>query len=154
MPASLRQTPASPTSEECAAELIEVLPGVMNAMRQAMRGHVGDALSVPQFRCLAFINRHGASSVTEVAAFLGVTKPTASVMVDRLAKAGAVLIVTDSQDRRRAQLHITDAGKTQMREIRRGARQDFSQLLAAQSPQELAELMAGLAVLRRTFHRN
>lgn len=152
MPASLKQ-PVTVTAEECASELLEVLPGVMNDMRQFMRGHVGDQLSVPQFRCLAFINRHGASSVTEVASFLGVTKPTASVMVDRLVKAGSVLILTDSQDRRRTQLHITDAGKAQMQDIRRGARQDFAKVLAAQSPQELAELMAGLTILRRSFHR-
>ena len=127
------------------------MPAVMDAMRAAMRHRASDQLSVPQFRCLNFITRNPGSSVSAVAAFLGVTMPTASVMVDRLVRAGAVAPRTALADRRRSELHATAAGLRQMRHIQEGARDEFALALAACSADELRTLNAGLAVLQRTF---
>ncbi len=127
------------------------MPAVMDAMRSAMRQQVGEHLSVPQFRCLNFIAREPGSSVSAVAAFLGVTLPTASAMVDRLVKAGAVAPTTALADRRRSELHLTDAGLAQVRLIRRGARGEFARALATCSTDELQSLRHGLAVLQRAF---
>jgi DNA-binding MarR family transcriptional regulator len=87
---------------DCAQAVLEVMPAVMDAMRGAMRLQVGEPLTVPQFRCLNFIAQRPGSSVSAVAAFLGVTLPTASVMVDRLVRAGAVAPRTAAADRRRS----------------------------------------------------
>ena len=95
------------SAAECAAQLIAVVPGVMDALRASMRSNIGDALSVPQFRCLGFIARNPACSVSDVAAFLGVTMPTASAMVDRLVRAAHVVAVTSSADRRRTELRTS-----------------------------------------------
>jgi DNA-binding MarR family transcriptional regulator len=141
--------PARPL--DCADAVLDVMPAVMDALRGAMRQRVGDQLSVPQFRCLNFIARHPGSSVSAVAAFLGVTLPTASAMVDRLAKAGHVAPSVASADRRRAELHATESGLVQVRQIRRAARDEFARALAAHSPEELQQLHAGMGVLRRTF---
>ena len=138
-------------AEDLAAELLDCVPAVMDALRGAMRRRAGDTMSVPQFRCLHFIHREPASSVGAVAAFLGVTLPTASAMVDRLVRAGAVLPSTAELDRRRSQLHITAAGRTQLQQIRRGAHSDLARTLAACSAADLKALHGGLAVLRRTF---
>ncbi len=127
------------------------MPAVMDAMRGAMRQQVGDQLSVPQFRCLNFIARQPGSSVSAVAAFLGVTLPTASAMVDRLVKAGAVAPTVAVADRRRSELHVTEAGQAQVRQIRRGARGEFARALAACSSDELRSLHTGMAVLQRAF---
>jgi len=123
----------------------------MDALRNAMRGHVGEQLSVPQFRCLNFISQQPGASVSEVAAFLGVALPTASTMVDRLVRAGAVAPRTAADDRRRSQLHLTDAGAAQLAQIRLGARAELAQILAERSADELRVLHAGLAVLRSVF---
>jgi DNA-binding MarR family transcriptional regulator len=131
--------------------MLEVIPAVMDALRHAMRNHVGDQLSVPQFRCLQFIAHQPGASVSAVAAFLGVTLPTASAMVDRLARAGAIAPQTAADDRRRSQLHLTSAGKAQLAEIRLGARAELAQVLATRSVEELRTLHAGLTVLRQVF---
>ena len=136
---------------DCADAVLEVMPAVMDALRAAMRQQVGDPLSVPQFRCLSFIARHPGSSVSAVAAFLGVTLPTASAMVDRLAKAGAVAPSVAAADRRRTELQATESGLAQVRQIQGGARDEFARALATRSPQELQQLHAGLGVLRRAF---
>jgi DNA-binding MarR family transcriptional regulator len=137
--------------ESTAGSVIETIPGVMDTMRSALRRHVGEQLTVPQFRCLAFISRHSGCTVSEVAGFMGVTKATASVMVDRLMRAGSILVVSDLKDRRRSILHISGPGKTQLLRIRGEARKDFSQAMGGLSEQELSTLNEGLAILRKTF---
>jgi DNA-binding MarR family transcriptional regulator len=134
--------------------VLEVVPAVMDALRNAMRGHVGDAgdqLSVPQYRCLNFIDHRPGASISEVAGFLGVTLPTASALVDRLVRAGALAPRIAAEDRRRSQLHLTEAGAAQLAQIRLGARAELALLLAERSAEELSVLHAGLEVLRRVF---
>ena len=136
---------------ECADAVLATMPAVMDAMRSAMRLQVGEQLSVPQFRCLNFIAKQPACSVTAVAAFLGVTLPTASAMVDRLVKAGAVAPSTAAADRRRSELQLTASGQQLLQQIRGGARGEFARALSRCSRDELLQLRAGLAVLERAF---
>lgn len=144
----------SPSAHACAAAVLDVVPGVMDAMRAAMRRHAGSQLSVPQFRCLAFIKREPGASIGAVAAFLGVSMPTASAMVDRLARAGAIAPSADPDDRRRQRLHITAEGDTQLADIRGGAHNDLAQRLASCQADDLPVLLAGLDALRRCFDSN
>ncbi len=142
---------APPRPLDCADAVLDVMPLVMDAMRGAMRQQVGEQLSVPQFRCLNFIAHEPGCSVSAVAAFLGVTLPTASALVDRLAKAGAVAPATAEADRRRSELQLTRGGRALLRQIRRGARAEFARALAGCSGDDLQALQAGLALLQRAF---
>ena len=135
----------------CAAEVLEVLPGVMNAVRMGMRGQLQAGLSVPQFRCLNFIQINPGTSVGEVAGFLGVTMATASAMVDRLARAGYALPGVSAQDRRRSVLNISPAGEALLARIRQGAGRDLAAALGGRSAAELQSVIDGLAVLRSVF---
>jgi DNA-binding MarR family transcriptional regulator len=137
---------------DCADAVLDVMPGVMDAMRGAMRRQVGEQLSVPQFRCLQHIALRPGCSVSDVAKFLGVTLPTASAMIDRLVKAGSVAPAAAAQDRRRTELRLTASGQAQLKQIRQGARQDFAQALDGCTDSELRTVRAGLAVLQRIFH--
>ena len=138
-------------AEACAAELLEVMPGVMNAVRTGMRGQLQAGLSVPQFRCLNYIEINPGASVGEVATFLGVTMATASAMVDRLARAGYALPGVSAQDRRRAELSVSKAGTALLAQIRQGARQDLAAALDGRSATELQSVIDALAVLRCVF---
>ncbi len=137
--------------ESSASAVIEIIPAVMDTMRASLRSHVGDQLTVPQFRCLAFISRHDGCSVSDLSAFMGVTKATASVMVDRLTRAGTILVVNDLEDRRRSLLHISSPGRAQLQAIRAEARKDFALAMSHLSTHELATLNAGLEILGKTF---
>lgn len=145
----------APRPADCALQVMAVVPAVMDALRGAMRGHIGesggDQLSVPQFRCLNFIAGEPGASVSAVAAFLGVTMPTASAMVDRLVRAGSVAPTTAPEDRRRSQLHLTEAGRALLKQIRIGAHADLARALASRSADELKSLQDGLAVLQQAF---
>lgn len=142
---------SSPSAKKTAIEVLDVIPAVMDGLRNAMRNHVGEQLSVPQFRCLNFIRQRPGASISEVAGFLGVTVPTASAMVDRLVRSGAVELQTAAEDRRRSQLLLTDTGAAQLAQIRLGARSELAHILAERSAEELRVLHAGLAVLRSVF---
>lgn len=135
----------------CAAAVIDVLPAAMNAMRSAMRLGIPDGLSVPQFRCLNYIDLHDGASLGEVSAFLGVTLATASAMVERLAQAGHVESAVSARDRRRAELHSLPAGRRMLASMREATQAEFAQLLSRYPQRDLAALLRGLQLLKTTF---
>jgi len=137
-------------ASECAAAVLDVVPAVMDALRGATRQHVRQ-MSVPQFRCLNFVSHEPGCSISDVAAFLGVTLPTASAMVDRLVRAGALRTRPSLDDRRRTHLHLTAAGRARLRGIRAGAHGDLAQMLARLDAVDLRRLQDGLGLLRRVF---
>ena len=142
-------TPTLPRT--CADDVLDVLPGAMDAIRLGMRSQLSNRLSVPQFRCLNFIDHGAGCSVGEVAAFLGVTMPTASAMVDRLARAGHVKVASHASDRRRAVLSISENGKSLLEQVREDARHELATKLAARPAEDLRAISAGLAALKRAL---
>ena len=72
------------TSEDAARELLEVVPIVMKEIRSEMRSRRTPDLTVPQFRTLAFVDRHKGASLSAVANHMGLTLPSTSRLVDIL----------------------------------------------------------------------
>lgn len=79
----------------------------MRVLRHEMRREVGEALSVPQFRVLAFLGRNGGRSLSTVAEFIAVAAASASAMVERLVRRGLVVREGDPKERRRVRLRLT-----------------------------------------------
>jgi len=151
--AALNEAP-NEAQAAAAARVMQVLPRVMDAMRLAMRAQLDSPLTVPQFRGLNFIDRHPGSSVSALAGFLGVTLATASAMADRLVRAGYLQSQGSSSDRRRTELTLQADGKAVLERMRRRTRDDLARNLRSRSPQELATLVDGLAVLDSAFPRS
>ncbi|MGA2378038.1 MAG: MarR family transcriptional regulator, partial [Spirochaetia bacterium] len=63
--------------DECAREVLDVVPSVMRFIRTEMRSHRALDLTVPQFRSLVIIERAAGTSLTGVAEHLGLTPPSA-----------------------------------------------------------------------------
>ncbi len=143
--------PAKQLSRTCADDVLRILPDVMDTIRRSMRSRLEDSLSVPQFRALNFIDREPGCSLGEVAAFLGVTLPTASAMVDRLVRAGHARSAQADDDRRRARLRISDAGKSVLEQVRAEAGRELAAALAQRPTDDLRAISAGLAALKRAF---
>ena len=140
-------------ADTCAAAVIDVLPLAMSAMRTSMRQRLGEGLSVPQFRCLNFIDLHPGSTLGEVAGFLGVTLATASAMVERLVQAGHVAASVSAGDRRRSALSSSASGRSVLSSMRAATQSEFAQRLSKHSPQDLAALLRGLQLLKSTFQQ-
>src|SRR5215217_7612844 len=97
--------PFSP--KHCAAELFEVVPLIMRAMRAEVRRQRAPELSMPQFRALAFIGRNEGAALSDVAAFLGLGLPSTSKLIDGLVEARLVTREIAPGDRRRVCLGLS-----------------------------------------------
>jgi DNA-binding MarR family transcriptional regulator len=141
----------SVSSDECARELVEVVPLVMHAIRAEMRSHRGGDLSVPQFRALAFIGRHQGASLTDVADHIGLTLPSMSKMIDALVTRKMVARRPHPTDRRRLTLALTSHGETTLRSARQAVQAQLAQLLDTASADERAAIAQAMITLRLLF---
>jgi len=101
---------SSPT-DQCAREIIDVIPLIMRVIRAEVRSSRFPELSLPEFRSLAFLGRNRGATLGDVAAHVGMAAPSASKLIEGLVSSQLVTRETDSIDRRRVVLALTPAGK-------------------------------------------
>jgi len=136
---------------ECAVEFLEVLPLIMGSLHCEMRRDAATTLTMAQFRTLAFLNRHGVASVSEIADFLGLGLPATSKIVDGLVTAKAISRRGDPNDRRRVLLEISVAGRSELLASRAIAHNHLANLLSPLSESDRAQLLEALRALRPIF---
>jgi DNA-binding MarR family transcriptional regulator len=139
------------TPEAGAAQLLEVVPLVMRTIRSHMRGHRAADLSVPQFRALAYVQRHAGASLSDVAEHLGQTLPATSRLVEGLVQRGYVTRAVASADRRAMELHVAEKGSAILDHTRQRTQLHLAALLASLTPDQRAQLVGALATLRTVF---
>ena len=76
------------TAEDCAREVLDVVPLVMRIIRGELRRRGRPELTVPQFRSLAFLDRAGSASLSELADHIGLTLLLVSKLVDGVVERG------------------------------------------------------------------
>ncbi len=145
------QPPQGITPEQCATEVMEIIPLVMRCIRTEMRSQGSSSLSVPQFRTLMFLYRHPGSSLSSLAEHLGVTRPTASALTERLVQRGFVDRTEHPKERRQVVLKLTEAGFEHLQQIRQTARSHFAELFVSLSEAQRLRIVEGLAVLNDVF---
>jgi DNA-binding MarR family transcriptional regulator len=146
-----RSARVATSPETCASALVETIPQLMRVIRQEMRSHAAPALSVPQVRTLAFLNRTPGASLGSLAAHLGVTAPTASTLADRLVQQGLVARLPDPDERRRVTLTLTDAGAHRFQQTRLATRAQIAAKLGGLSDAQLATVEETLMLLGRVL---
>lgn len=146
-----RETETGVAPEECAHEVMEVVPLVMRTIRAEMRRHRQADLSVIQFRALAFLRREAGASLSEVADHIGLTLPSTSKMVDSLVENGLITRAAAPDDRRRIRLNLTDHGQATLQAMREATEARLAERLAALPPAERALVMRALQALRPIF---
>ena len=67
-------------------------------------------LTTRQLTCIELIHEMDNPTLSELAKELRITKPSASVMIDRLAENGYVSKIKSDSDRRSAHMHLTQKG--------------------------------------------
>lgn len=135
------------TPEQCATEVMETIPLVMQFLRTEMRSQNSPDLSVPQFRTLAFLNRHPGASLSDLAEHLGVTRATASAIIDRLVQRGLVDRRERPDERRHVVLKLTQAGSEYLQQIREFTRAQIAKMFANLSQTQLRRVVEGLVIL-------
>lgn len=141
-------------SEDCAATVMDTVPLIMRFIRADMRAIGATTLSVPQFRTLAFLDRHPGSSLSDLAEHLGVTPATASATVERLVQQSYVQREHHPQERRKVVLELTAAGNQHLQQARTQTRRQISTLLDSLTPEQVQQIEASLLLLKQAFEPN
>jgi len=137
--------------DECAHEVLDVVPLAMRLIRKKLREHGAQFLSVPQFRTLLFISSNKGASLSEVADHIGLTLPSMSALVDGLVTRNFVVRRTRPEDRRRVDLTLTERGETTLRSAR-NATQDYLKVrFSGLSESERGTILKGMKILRRVL---
>jgi DNA-binding MarR family transcriptional regulator len=140
-----------PSPNECARQLLETLPLVMQTIGPHMRAHGTFSLSVPQFRSLMFLSKHEGASLSDVADHLGLSLPSTSKLVDGLVARGVVMREIHPGDRRRVTLRLTAGGRDRLRAAREIAQAHLARVLVALPPAERGALIQAMHALRGVF---
>jgi DNA-binding MarR family transcriptional regulator len=123
-------------------------------MRPQMLSDMPD-LSRAQFRTMVRVYQHPGCTPSELAERLGIARPTASRLVDRLVRQGLVARRTDDGDRRRVTLRLTRNGARRVEAARDAVCLQMAELLADLPEPALAaasrslDLLAGALTARR-----
>lgn len=138
--------------EECAVEIMETMPAVMQFIRTEMRHQGASVLSVPQFRALRYFGQYPGASLSELAEFLGVTRATASSIVDRLVRRDLLDRVADPQERRRNVHTLTPTGSKHLQLAREATRDKLAEVLNTLPEKKLTQIATGFALVREALH--
>jgi len=134
---------------QCAAELMEVLPGLGRFVGGAMRRKSN--LSMAQLKVLYFISRNPGTSLSQAADDLSVTRASASDLIDRLVKRGYVCRVEDPQERRKVLLSLTTQGQLSLDEASQFAQASLTDKLEGIELASIDRVIAGLQPLKNAF---
>ncbi|WP_196601375.1 MarR family winged helix-turn-helix transcriptional regulator [Gloeocapsopsis dulcis] len=128
-----------------------VIPAMTRFLRTEIRHHGEPHLSLSQLRVLYFLQRKPQSSLSEVADYLDVTRPTMSGIVERLVQRGLVHRMEDLYERRRIALTLTIAGVTEMERVYGATLASVASRLEGLSNEQRNQVMAGLSILSNLF---
>lgn len=140
--------------EDVANELLEVVPFTMKEIRSQMRSQRTPELTVPQFRALAFVNRHSGASLSQVADHMGLTLPSTSRLIDHLITRRFLTREDNPYDRRRIKLGVTSRGQVILENSRRATLNYLTKKLSNVSPAEMECIVKGMYAIRRVFMYN
>ncbi len=141
--------PRSP--DECAGQVLEVVPLVVRAIRAEIRSHRAPDISVSQFRALGFIHQHKGASLSDVAEHIGLALPTMSKMIDGLVARNLVQRRTPPGDRRRLTLALTPQGQAMHKSARAATQRFLAARLATARASDREMVVRAMAVLRPLF---
>lgn len=122
---------------------------VNDLMKEQLRQVTGAKLTFSQLKLLKMVSLTGGYTVSNVAAFLGVSNAAASKAVDRLVRRGLLHRAEAEDDRRAVKLSPTERGRRLLASYDAASSQALEQLLGRLPPEQLrktAELLDRLSV--------
>ncbi len=104
-------------------------------------------ISMQQLRALTVLRDEEVATVGRLAELFGIGLPAASILADRLVRAGYLERNEDPADRRRVLLTLTRAGIQLVTDLHEGSHLLLRRWMARLSPQDLAALAQGWRAL-------
>jgi ABC-2 type transport system ATP-binding protein len=142
------------TPEECARELLETVPTIMQDIKTQMRSHRTPDLTIPQFRTLVYADRNPGTSLSDLAEHLGLTLPSTSKLVDDLLKRGFITREEHPIDRRRLKLALTVRGIEILDASRTATLAYFAKKLVNTSASDRAAIIQAMNTMHLVLQTN
>ena len=131
-------------------EIDKDLPAVVQALLHRHPVNAGDwEVTLVQARTMGTIAAAGECTMGQLARQLGISLSAASGLVDRLVQSGLLERQVCTHDRRQVMVRLAAAGQAVKRTLDRKRRRELSTALGGLETAELAQVAAGLALLRR-----
>jgi Transcriptional regulators len=137
--------------EECAHELMDVVPLVTRFLRKEMRRNRAENLSIPQFRALYFLRRNPGTPLIDLAEHLGLTPPSTSKLIDILLNRGLLVRESCPDDRRRIAMHLTAKGGQSLDQVDQATLKRVIAQIDALSPAQIETITQAMQIIRNTF---
>jgi DNA-binding MarR family transcriptional regulator len=137
--------------DQCAKEVLDVVPAVMRFIRAEMRSHRASGLSIPQFRTLMYIHRNRDTSMGGVSTHLGLTPASTSTLVEGLSRRALLVRSECREDRRKVTLALTPEGRKAMEAALHETHKRLASVLDGLAGAELTVVAQAMALLRPTF---
>ena len=125
---------------------------------RAVRAGVGRPLGISSVQVLRLLSHRDSHTASQLARFLGVSKPSVSQMIDAMERAGLVVRRRAERDQREVLLQLTQRGRMTARAVQREQRQRLRIALrlareesAPRWADTLHEIAASLAKAERVF---
>jgi DNA-binding MarR family transcriptional regulator len=144
----------APTAAECAHVLLEIVPEVMQEIRRHVRNQRGQDLTILQLRTLAFLHGNPGAPLSAVADHVGLTLPSMSTQVSNLVERNLLSRTTLPTDRRYVALYVTDQGTAVLAAVRENARDSLAVTVTLLAPEERAQVVSALQLLRAVLPDN
>ncbi len=134
--------------QDLAEEATRLFPIIIRLLKATMVGPC-DITNVPygQIRVLAHLHQYGRSTVSEVAAGLGVSLATASELADRQVETGWIERSQNPADRRQVLLALAPHAADIFEQIHATRRKYFSEALNRLEPADRTAFVRGLRAL-------
>jgi MarR family transcriptional regulator for hemolysin len=138
-------------TDECAHEIIDVVPLVMRVIRGELREHGTVEMSIPHFRTLTFVYNNEGASLSDVAEHIGLSLPAMSTLVDGLVSRGLMIRQENPEDRRRMTLSLTSLGHAKLDSAYKATRVHLAKSLRRLPSSDCATIITAMRLLRTTF---
>ncbi len=128
-------------SKNRSAELALLIMNAGRLLHQKLHESGGSgSVSMLHFKIMSFVGERGPTTMKDVAGFLGVTAPSATVLVNRLTKSGELARVKSPKDRRSVSVKLTASGRKSVARDRQALVGRMSSILSCISTAEADKL--------------
>jgi DNA-binding MarR family transcriptional regulator len=140
-----------PKRKECAQILLEAIPPILCTIRNVVHKEKISELSVPQFRTLSFLKRHGSSSLSEVSKHLGPKLSSTSKLINGLVERNLIKRKTSHKDRRYVVITLAKKGEDVMDMVKKATLDYLAKKISSLSDTECLSIIESMTVLKKLF---
>ena len=142
---------SQPSTEDAIAAYKKLHRAMLNSSASKWRDL---DISMQQLRAIYFLRDEEEASVSRLAELFGIGLPGASLLADRLVRAGYVERREDPADRRRVLLSLTRVGLRLVTDLREGSHSLLRRWMSSLSEEDLAALARGWRALADVASRH